>query len=50
MAEVRSKRRYTLMKVLIGIDPHKVSVAVAVVDEATASSSSVLAFRRIAPA
>jgi len=34
MAEVRPKRRYARMKVLIGIDPHKASVAVAVVDEA----------------
>src|SRR5215211_632954 len=35
MAEVRPKRRYARMKVLIGVDPHKASVAVAVVDEAT---------------
>ena len=34
-AEVRAKRRYARMKVLIGVDPHKASVAVAVVDEAT---------------
>jgi len=34
VAEVRPKRRYALMKVLIGVDPHKVSVAVAAVDEA----------------
>jgi hypothetical protein len=34
MAEVRSKRRYARMKVLIGVDPHKASVAVAAVDEA----------------
>jgi len=34
MAEVRPKRRYVLMKVLIGVDPHKASVAVAVIDEA----------------
>jgi transposase len=34
MAEVRPKRRYARMKVLIGVDPHKASVAVAVVDEA----------------
>jgi transposase len=33
--EVRPKRRYARMKVLIGVDPHKVSVAVAAVDEAT---------------
>jgi hypothetical protein len=35
VAEVRRKRRYARMKVLIGVDPHKVSVAVAAVDEAT---------------
>jgi transposase len=34
MAEVRPKRRYARMKVLIGVDPHKASVAVAAVDEA----------------
>jgi transposase len=34
MAEVRPKRRYARMKVLIGVDPHKASVAIAVVDEA----------------
>jgi transposase len=34
MAEIRPKRRYARMKVLIGVDPHKASVAVAVVDEA----------------
>src|SRR5215211_4732177 len=33
MAEVRPKRRCARMKVLIGVDPHKASVAVAVVDE-----------------
>jgi hypothetical protein len=33
--EVRPKRRCVLMKVLIGVDPHKASVAVAAVDEAT---------------
>ncbi|MBA3490880.1 MAG: hypothetical protein H0T55_02225 [Rubrobacteraceae bacterium] len=32
--EVRPKRRYARMKVLIGVDPHKASVAVAAVDEA----------------
>jgi hypothetical protein len=32
--EVRPKRRYAPMKVLIGVDPHKTSVAVAAVDEA----------------
>src|SRR4051812_43630634 len=32
--EVRPKRRCTPMKVLIGVDPHKASVAVAAVDEA----------------
>ena len=35
MAEVRPKRRYARMKVLIGVDPHKASVAVAAIDEAT---------------
>jgi len=35
VAEVRQKRRYAPMKVLIGVDPHKTSVAVAAVDEAT---------------
>jgi transposase len=35
MEEVRPKRRYARMKVLIGVDPHKTSLAVAVVDEAT---------------
>jgi transposase len=34
VAEVRPKRRCVLMKVLIGVDPHKTSVAVAAVDEA----------------
>jgi transposase len=34
MMDVRSKRRYALMKVLIGVDPHKASVAVAAVNEA----------------
>jgi transposase len=34
MAKVPPKRRCALMKVLIGVDPHKGSVAVAVVDEA----------------
>jgi hypothetical protein len=33
MAEVRPKRRYArMMKVFIGVDPHKVSVAVAAID------------------
>jgi transposase len=31
--EIRPKRRCTPMKVLIGVDPHKISVAVAAVDE-----------------
>jgi hypothetical protein len=31
---VRPKRRCARMKVLLGVDPHKASVAVAVVDEA----------------
>jgi transposase len=35
VAEVRPKRRYAHMQVLIGVDPHKVSLAVAVVDETT---------------
>jgi transposase len=35
VAEVRPKRRYALMKVLIRVDPHKGSVAIAAVDEAT---------------
>src|SRR5919107_3161527 len=35
MAEVRPKRRYVRMKVLIGVDPHKTSLAVSVVDQAT---------------
>jgi hypothetical protein len=35
VAEVRPKRRYAHMKVLIGVDPHKASVALAVLDEAT---------------
>jgi len=36
MAEVRPKTEVrALMKVLIGVDPHKASVAVAVVDEVT---------------
>src|SRR5215210_6549036 len=33
--EVRTKRRCAPMKILIGVDPHKASVAVAAVDEAT---------------
>jgi hypothetical protein len=35
VAEVRPKRRYARMKVLIGVDPHKASLAVAAIDEAT---------------
>jgi transposase len=35
MAKVPPKRRCALMKVLIGVDPHKGSVAVAAVDQAT---------------
>jgi transposase len=35
MAEVRPKRRYARMKVLIGVDPHKGSVAVAALYEAS---------------
>src|SRR5919107_1994052 len=34
VAEVRLKRRYARMKVLIGVDPHKTSLALAAVDEA----------------
>jgi hypothetical protein len=34
VAEARPKRRYARMKVLIGVDPHKASVAIAAVDEA----------------
>jgi hypothetical protein len=34
VAEVLPKRRCVRMKVLIGVDPHKASIAVAVVDEA----------------
>ena len=34
LAEVLPKRRCVLMKVLIGVDPHKASVALAVLDEA----------------
>jgi hypothetical protein len=34
VAEVRSKRRYARMKVQMGVDPHKASLAVAAVDEA----------------
>jgi transposase len=35
MEEIRPKRRYARMKVLIGVDPHKASLAVAAVDEAS---------------
>ena len=35
VAEVRLKRRYARMKVLIGVDPHKTSLALAAVDEAS---------------
>jgi hypothetical protein len=35
MAKVPPKRRCALMKVLIGVDPHKGSVAVAALDQAT---------------
>jgi hypothetical protein len=38
------------MKVLIGVDPHKASVAVAAVDEATSELSSVPPSHRTAPA
>jgi hypothetical protein len=33
VAEIRPERRCVRMKVLIGVDPHKASVAVAAVDE-----------------
>jgi hypothetical protein len=33
--EVRPKRRYARIKVLIGVDPHKASLAVVALDEAT---------------
>jgi transposase len=35
VAELRPKRRCTHMRVLIGVDPHKTSVAIAALDEAT---------------
>jgi hypothetical protein len=35
VAEVRPKWRYARVKVLIGVDPHKASIAVADLDEAT---------------
>jgi transposase len=35
VAEVRPKRRYAPMKLLIGVEPHKASIAVAAVEEAT---------------
>ena len=35
VAKVRPKRTYARMKVLIGVDPHKASLAVAALDEAT---------------
>jgi len=35
VAEVLPKRRYEHMQVLIGVDPHKASLAVAAIDEAT---------------
>jgi transposase len=44
VAEVRPKRRYARMKVLIGVDPHKASVAVAAVDEATGELVECAAF------
>ena len=34
MAEIRSERRCVRMRVLIGVDPHKATVALVVVDEA----------------
>ena len=42
--EVRPKRRCVRMKVLIGVDPHKASVAVAAVDEATSELLECAAF------
>jgi hypothetical protein len=44
VAKVRPKRRYTRMKVLIGVDPHKTSVAVAAVDEASGKLVELAAF------
>ena len=44
--EVLPKRRCARMKMLIGVDPHKASVAIAAVDEARASSSNALGSRR----
>ena len=35
VAQVRPKRSYARMKVLIVVDPHKASLAVAAIDEAT---------------
>jgi hypothetical protein len=44
VAEVRPKRSYARMKVLIGIDPHKASVAVATVDEASGELVELVTF------
>jgi len=46
MAEVRPKRRYARMKVLIGVDPHKASLAVAAVDEASGELLERASFRQ----
>ena len=48
--EVRPKRRFVRMKILIGVDLHKASVAVAVIDEAVGELPSVLASRSTAQA
>jgi transposase len=44
VAEVRPKRRYARMKVLIGVDPHKASVAAAAVDEASGELVELVTF------
>jgi hypothetical protein len=44
MTEVRPKRRYARMKVLIGVDPHKASVAATAVDEATGELVELVTF------
>jgi hypothetical protein len=44
--EVGEKRRCTSMKVLIGVDPHKASLAVAAVDEATGELLERASFRQ----
>ena len=49
VAEVRPKRRYARMKVLIGVDPHKASFALAAVDEATSELLERAAFPQDRP-